>query len=147
MTNIFNQRFATLGVLTLLFFHAFAYAEQADYDVSDWGGVLQQYVDHQGLVNYEGLAKNRQQLDQYLAQIKRVGPTTAPQLFHDRAHQLAYYINAYNALVFEGVNGSTKSGCFDEVRADNANFKHFGLCRLCRAETVNVMSCQDICLE
>ena len=31
------------------------------------------------------------------------GPESCPELFATREEQLAYYINAYNAMVFDGV--------------------------------------------
>jgi hypothetical protein len=69
----------------------------------DWATVLTQSVDDSGRVDYDGLAADRQVLDRYLDGIRRVGPETHPAQFPDPKHELAYYINAYNALVFEGV--------------------------------------------
>ena len=69
----------------------------------EWTTVLQKYVDTQGLVDYESLAKDRAVLDSYLAKIHTISPRSHPDLFPTRNAQLAYYINAYNALVFEGV--------------------------------------------
>ncbi|MDY7092584.1 MAG: DUF547 domain-containing protein [Acidobacteriota bacterium] len=68
-----------------------------------WGEVLEAFVDDQGLVDYAGLRDSDDRLRAYLEQIHQRGPANAPHLFPDRDHQLAYYINAYNALVFEGV--------------------------------------------
>jgi len=69
----------------------------------DWTAVLSRYVDRQGQVDYEGLHRERAVLDGYLTQIAEAGPESTPELFPTAAHELAYYINAYNALVFQGV--------------------------------------------
>jgi hypothetical protein len=69
----------------------------------DWTTVLRAHVDEQGLVDYQGLAGDRELLDRYLAAIRTTGPRTSPAAFATRDHELAYYLNAYNALVFEGV--------------------------------------------
>ena len=73
------------------------------FNTDHWHRVLQQYVDNKGFVDYAGLSENRQDLDRFLDQVKTSGPTLTPQIFPNRQEELAYYINAYNALVFEGV--------------------------------------------
>jgi hypothetical protein len=70
---------------------------------AEWTQVLQRFVDDRGYVDYVGLARDHALLDRYLARVEKVGPSNQPALFPDRAHQLAYYINAYNAHVFRGV--------------------------------------------
>ena len=69
----------------------------------DWAHVLEVRVDEQGLVDYAGLAGDREALDRYVERIHREGPKSTPGAFPDREYELAYYINAYNALVFAGV--------------------------------------------
>ncbi|ANM31441.1 hypothetical protein ABI59_20485 [Acidobacteria bacterium Mor1] len=71
----------------------------------DWARALGTHVDEQGLVDYIGLAEDREALDRYLAFVHRVSPDSAPDAFPTRDHELAHYLNAYNALVFEGVLG------------------------------------------
>ncbi|MEM7353496.1 MAG: DUF547 domain-containing protein [Acidobacteriota bacterium] len=73
------------------------------FDHEPWADVLRRFVDEQGLVDYAGLAADRASLDRYLAAIESTSPKSHPQLFPTLEHQLAYYINAYNALVFQGV--------------------------------------------
>ena len=60
-------------------------------------------MDARGRVDYEALAKDRADLDRYLESVRRVSPRSRPDLFGARNDRLAYYLNAYNALVFEGV--------------------------------------------
>jgi len=77
--------------------------DAATFDHRDWSAVLSRFVDERGAVDYAGLARDRAALDRYLAQIAEIGPRSAPEQFPTQAHELAYYVNAYNALVFQGV--------------------------------------------
>jgi hypothetical protein len=67
------------------------------FDDSDWAEVLRRYV-RGGMVDYAGLAKDRQPLERFVAMISIVGPTATPHLFGTRQDRLCYWINAYNAL-------------------------------------------------
>ncbi len=78
-------------------------ARAADFSYDDWNVVLEKYVDDNGLVDYLGLAADRQELDRFVGQIETTGPKSDPDSFPTREHRLAYYINAYNAHVFSGV--------------------------------------------
>lgn len=69
----------------------------------DWSRVVSRFVDENGRVDYEALARNRESLDRYIEQIAESGPESNPERFPTLDHQLAYYVNAYNALVFQGV--------------------------------------------
>ncbi|MBT5589691.1 MAG: DUF547 domain-containing protein [Gemmatimonadetes bacterium] len=64
---------------------------------------LQAHVDTKGLVDYEGLQHDPAALDAYVDSLALVSPTSAAQRFRRRADQLAYWINAYNALVLHSV--------------------------------------------
>ncbi len=68
-----------------------------------WGKVLEEFVDERGFVDYQRLARNRTDLDAYLDLVRRISPDSDPDLFPTRDHELAYWINAYNAQVFLGV--------------------------------------------
>jgi len=69
----------------------------------DWTAVLERFVDQKGLVDYQALATDRTVFDRYLASVERVSPVSHPHLFPTDSDALAYYINAYNAHVFNGV--------------------------------------------
>lgn len=60
--------------------------------------VLQAYVDAKGRVNYKALKKNPKDLEAYLDQLARTAPEDLP-----RQERLAFWINAYNALIIKGV--------------------------------------------
>jgi hypothetical protein len=73
-------------------------------DHSAFDALLQKYVDRQGFVAYAGWKADPgdvKALDDYLAQLGRVDLAAAAS----RAAQLAYWINAYNALTLKGVLG------------------------------------------
>ncbi|MCB1034403.1 MAG: DUF547 domain-containing protein [Acidobacteria bacterium] len=65
--------------------------------------MLNRFVDDEGLVNYSALAEDREGLDRYLSDLSLIGPESHPSLFPTQHHELAYYLNAYNAFVFAGV--------------------------------------------
>ena len=65
--------------------------------------VLVSYVNDAGLVDYASLQKNRTSLDSYIDSIGSVSPQSHPERFASSAHQLAYWVNAYNALVLRGI--------------------------------------------
>lgn len=68
------------------------------FDNKDWATVLRDHVKG-GLVDYDGLTRDRDPLDRYYALISAMGPNTAPDQFPTRSHKMAYGINAFNALV------------------------------------------------
>lgn len=80
-----------------------AAAADSKFGHEDWQKVVSRFVDARGRVNYEALAKDRADLDRYLASVEKTSPKTKPALFPTRNDQLAYYLNAYNAQVFKGV--------------------------------------------
>lgn len=68
-----------------------------------WGAVLREFVDAQGRVNFQGLAKQRTKLDQYVAWVGAYSPESNPAMFPNSNDRLAYYLNSYNALAMYGV--------------------------------------------
>jgi hypothetical protein len=104
------KRFSILwaaSVMVLLATLAAGRAKSAtmDFSYDDWQTVLKTFVDDRGFVDYDGLRSDRAALDRFLQQLRAKGPESTPELFPEREDRLAYYINAYNALVFEGVLG------------------------------------------
>jgi Protein of unknown function, DUF547 len=68
-----------------------------------WANVLRKYVDEQGRVNFAGVARDRTDLDRFVAYVYDVGPNNQPQLFPTPDEVLAYHLNAYNALAMHQV--------------------------------------------
>lgn len=67
-----------------------------------WDALLKRYVDGRGMVDYaawKASAADQQALDQYLAQLSSAS-LSAPS---SRPAQLAYWINAYNAVTIKGI--------------------------------------------
>jgi len=93
----------TLGVATMLLALVPTGSTAATFSHTDWGAILEHFVDERGRVDYAGLARDRSQLDRYLARLEQASPDSSPALFPTRADQLAYWLNAYNAVVIAGV--------------------------------------------
>lgn len=56
-----------------------------------------------GEVDFEALKKGRGPLDQYVESLAGTSPDNAPEKFKDPSVQLAYWVNAYNALVLQAL--------------------------------------------
>lgn len=65
--------------------------------------VLSTYVDTDGRVDYQSLQASSGDLDIYYALVASYSPDSNPELFPDVNHELAYWINAYNAAVLKTV--------------------------------------------
>ena len=76
----------------------------ANYPVAEsWARVLAARVDEQGRVDFDGVARDRADLDRFVAWIYETGPNNQPQLFPGTNDVLAYHLNAYNALALYNV--------------------------------------------
>ena len=76
-----------------------AWADNFDY--ADYNGLLGKYVNHAGEIDYRGLLKERHIID---AMIARMGEIAPGQLsIWPRREQLAFWINAYNAITIQRV--------------------------------------------
>ena len=94
---------APLVFLSSAFLAPHAVRAASTFSYEDWGKVLGKFVDARGYVNYDALAKDRGDLDRFLAAIQKTSPRSTPGLFPRKNDQLAYWLNAYNAEVFKGV--------------------------------------------
>lgn len=77
----------------------------ADYHaaLAHWATVLDAYVDDSGRTDFVGLARDRAALDRFVAALAGDGPRTRPAAFDGTAAELAFHVNAYNALAMHGV--------------------------------------------
>lgn len=75
----------------------------AAFDHSIWDRVLKAHVNRIGEVNYTAIKAQRADLDEYIRRLGEASPADRPELFPSRAHELAYWLNAYNAFVIRGV--------------------------------------------
>jgi hypothetical protein len=76
---------------------------QAVFDHARFDQVLERFVDERGMVDYAALEADRAALDEYVGQLATASPRSNPELFPTREHQMAYWINAYNALMMHAV--------------------------------------------
>ena len=84
-----------------------------------WASVLSKYVDENGRIDFVGMSKDRSDLDAYVAWVAATSPTTSPGSFPTKEAQLAYYINAYNALAMYNV---IQSGMPKDLNAVKVRF-------------------------
>lgn len=104
-----GQRLAVIGMVLLLAACASVPRPAVEaptpsappYEV--WNRVLQKYVDAEGRVNFTAVARDRGDLDRFVAWVYDNGPENQPSLFASKEAQLAYHINAYNALAMHKV--------------------------------------------
>lgn len=71
--------------------------------IEAWSRVLERFVDDQGRVDFAALARDRADLDRFVAYVGEIAPGNAPELFPSAPHVLAFHINAYNALAMHKV--------------------------------------------
>ena len=87
--------------LSLLLLAGSAGAETFDH--SGWDRILHASVNQRGEVDYAAIKANPQSLAAYVARLAGASPDNHPELFPSREDELAYWINAYNALTTYGV--------------------------------------------
>lgn len=68
-----------------------------------WAKVLQQHVNDLGQVDFAAIAKQPNDLEEWINYVTQISPRSDPQLFPTQNDQLAYYIDAYNGLAMYGV--------------------------------------------
>ena len=98
-----RSRRCLLPALCLAVSTRLALAEAGSFRYEDWSRVLATFVTDEGRVAYGALAADPTELKAFLSRIASEGPKTTPERFPGRPDRLAYYLNAYNALVFDGV--------------------------------------------
>ena len=94
----------------------------AEFDSSSWDRVLKQYVTEQGRVDYAALKAHPEDLNRYVRMLGERSPLSHPADFPTRQSKLAYWINAYNAFVVQGVVNAWPT---DSVRSIHALYGFF----------------------
>jgi len=72
------------------------------FDYTWWNGALSRWVD-EGRVDYDAVLSEEDDLRRFVATLSVAGPRTTPERFRTEPERLAYYVNAYNALVLFAV--------------------------------------------
>ncbi|MBX9600068.1 MAG: DUF547 domain-containing protein [Bryobacteraceae bacterium] len=73
------------------------------FDHSAWDRVLRTCVNAAGEVDYARLKSTPADLNEYVRALRESSPRNRPAMFPTRNAELAYWINAYNAFITEGV--------------------------------------------
>lgn len=90
-----------MRIACLLLSAAAAYA--AAFEHRDWDAIVQRHVSAIGEVDYAAIKANRAPLDAYVQALAAASPDSHRERFPTRAAELAYWLNAYNALVTRGI--------------------------------------------
>ncbi len=85
----------------LLWVLAVAPALASGFDHSGWDKVLKSAVNPLGEVDYAALKKDSAAIDAYVERLAAISPDNGEARFPTRKHELAYWLNAYNALVIQ----------------------------------------------
>jgi len=72
------------------------------FDYSWWNAALGRWVQPGG-VDYDAVRADEGDLRRFVATLAEIGPRATPERFTTQPERLAYYINAYNALVLFAV--------------------------------------------
>jgi hypothetical protein len=72
------------------------------FDYQWWNDALGRWV-HDGRVDYEAVRAEEDDLRRFVATLSVAGPRSTPERFRTEPERLAYYLNAYNALVLFAV--------------------------------------------
>lgn len=107
---------ASWGALALAWSAAPAPAPPGPFRYDDLEAVLVRHVAGDGRVDYPALVADRTPLDRFVDQIARVSPVSHPALFPARNDRLAYWINAYNALMLRKVVDAWPVRSVKEIR-------------------------------
>lgn len=79
-------------------------ASTGEFPFPAYEGLLKKYVDKEGRVDYQGLkAQDTALLNQFATTLSMGGPDKTPALYSTRDAALAYYLTAYNVLVWKNV--------------------------------------------
>jgi hypothetical protein len=88
-----------------------------------WSKVLSGFVDEEGQVDYAGLKAKSRDLDGLVKRLGHMGPASTPQIFVTRADSLAFWLNAYNALVVHGIVAVYPVGSVRDILPDYGFFR------------------------
>ena len=116
------MRVFRIGVIALVLVGSIK-AGPEPFDHSTWDHLLREVVNSIGEVDYSRLKANPELLNRYVKQLEAASPKTAPTQFPTRNHEIAYWINAYNALMVNKIVTNYPVGGVDAFGLFRAVFK------------------------
>ena len=84
-------------------------------------------VDEHGLIDYAAIQADRAKLDEYTGFIASVSPESDPSVFPTRSDEMAYYINAYNALAIRGVIDRPGLNSVNDIKVEYFFFTRYNI--------------------
>lgn len=85
------------------------------FDYAWWNAALERWV-REGRVDYHAVRADEDGLRRFVSTLGMTGPESTPDRFQTEPARLAYYINAYNALVVLGVVDNWPIDSVQDVR-------------------------------
>jgi len=95
------------------------------FPYTEWNALLGKYVDDQGRVDYGRLKATPEDLARFekvFAAVAASSPKKTPAKYPTKEARLAYYLDAYNVLVWKNVLGRIGSGKFTNVDKEKLSF-------------------------
>ncbi len=100
-------------------------SEPTPFDFAPLDRMLGRFVDSRGWVDYAGIKAEPADLRMILARLREASPESHPSMFPEREDRLAYWINAYNALVIAGVVNAYPATSVMNIHPQPGFFKVF----------------------
>jgi hypothetical protein len=85
------------------------------FDYAWWDGALGRWAHDEG-IDYDAVRSEERDLRRFVATLGTTGPHSAPERFATEPERLAYYLNAYNALVIFAVVDNWPIASVHDVR-------------------------------
>jgi hypothetical protein len=95
---------------------AIASAGGFDHSYALWDGVLRKHVTAKGMVNYKAIQTESEALDIFLAEVAGISAEEVGGWTRER--QVAFYINAYNALTFKTILEALPVASIRDIKPD-----------------------------
>lgn len=105
---------------------AAAKAAPVPFPHDEWDALLKKYVDDKGRVDYnklKGDAGDMAKLERLYASVAASSPKSAPDKYSGKSAEKAYYINAYNVIVWKNVLGRLPK--MNNVDKEKSSFFYF----------------------
>lgn len=117
---------APLAILLIALWSAPVRSSDATpFDFGPLDRLLGRFVDARGWVDYAGIKAEPADLRLILKRLREASPESHPSMFPGREDRLAYWINAYNALVIAGVVNAYPETSVRNIHQQPGFFKVF----------------------